>query len=152
MSRHEDLTRSTRTQETEIQLNHLVEVAMQRVREGDISFNQIQRVLLSSNDERKLYLITDTWVMTRLSDSKVISLGDPASGLFVDTIEINENGVHKRGRIELSRSKLRTTRRNNLFLSERTPSELEILASDIEAASKIPLHVLYDKTGYIQAG
>lgn len=118
----------------------IVSTAMQRVREGDIDSLSRQRVALSHDASRRVYLVSDVSVeRSGLLGRTIKSTGYLDGGLFVEGIQLDESGtpVGELVAIQIPREVPRTTQESLFLQRSSNPEDADRLANELTSARKV---------------
>lgn len=116
----------------------LVEVAMLKVREGEIDSFSRQKATFENTSAHRLFEITDVHV--RKAKGKIVSVDGAGCGLFIYEIELDMTGKPiKRGLgVQIPRARDAVSVGNMYHLRTVQPSEMERLADELSTATKVP--------------
>ena len=121
----------------------VVKIAMQRVREGEIDKNGIQKVALFHEASRRLYEVSDVEVKKEgfLFGRRVVSVEPLHNGLFIYGFQFTRDGkqVDPLEGIQLPRSVDLTTQQNLFGERDCRPEDARRLARELQEAKKVTL-------------
>lgn len=118
----------------------VVSIAMRRVREGETDNLKRQRVALSHNASKRIYLVSDVFVEKGgLLGRTVSSTGTLDCGLFVAGIQLDQSGLPLSAlvSIQIPRSVALTTQENLFLQRGSNPEDVDRLAEELASAQKV---------------